>query len=305
MGVINTGNFAKALWPGVSTFYGEAYKEYPIEYTDLYDEESSTKAYEEDVGISGFGLAEEVSEGGKTPYDEARQSYINRYINRTYRKGFIITMEAMEDNQYDIAALGKKKAEALKFSMNQTKEIIAANIYNRAFTTGYTYGDGVVLGSASHPLYAGGTFSNIPSVAADLSEAALEQACIDIAAFTDDRGLTRAFLPKSLHISKEGLFEEHRILNSILQNDTANNAVNALRALNMFPGGAKVNHYFTDTDAWFIRTNCPDGMKYKNRKETTFGMDNDTDTFNAKFYAYFRCSYGNTDPRGIYCSAGA
>jgi hypothetical protein len=305
MGVINTGSFAKALWPGVSTWFGEGYKEWPIEFTDLYDEESSSKAYDEDVGVSGFGLAEEVAEGGKTPYDEAKQSFINRYINRTYRKGFIITMEAMEDNQYNLEALGKKKAEALKFSMNQTLEILGANPYNRAFTAGYTYGDGVVLCSASHPLFAGGTFSNIPAVAADLSEASLEQACIDIAGFANDRGLLVSIMPKSLHVPKELIFEAHRILKSVLQNDSANNATNALRDMGLFPGGAKVNHYFTDTDAWFVRTNCPDGMKYKNRKALTFGMDNDSDTFNAKFYAHFRCSFGNTDPRGIYGSSGS
>ena len=290
----------------MSTWFGEGYKEWPVEFKDLFDEEASSKAYDEDVGVSGFGLAEEVSEGGKTPYDEARQSYIQRYINRTYRKGFIITMEAMEDNQYDISVLGKKQAQALKFSMNQTLEILGANIYNRAFTSGYTYGDGVVLGSALHPLFAGGTFSNVPAVNSDISEAALEQACIDIAGFTNDRGLLISIMPKSLHVSKEQIFEAHRILNSILQPDQVNNNINAMRATNLFPEGAKVNHYFTDTDAFFIRTNCPDGMKYKNRKTLTFGMgDNDSDTFNAKFYAYFRCSFGNTDPRGVYCAPGA
>jgi hypothetical protein len=304
MGVINTGSLAKAMYPGVSTWFGEGYKEWPVEWTDLFDEEASNRAYEEDVGVSGFGLAEEVSEGGKTPYDEAKQTYIQRYINRTYRKGFIVTMEAMEDNLYNIEVLGKKKAEALKFSMNQTQEILGANIYNRAFSSGYTYADGVVACSLLHPLFAGGYLANTPAIASDLSEAALEQACIDIGAFTDDKGLLRSFQAKSLHIPKELQFEAHRILNSILQSDSANNNVNALRAMNMFPGGAKVNHYFTDTDAWFIRTNCPDGMKTKNRKPVTFGMDNDSDTFNAKFYAYFRRSYGMTDPRGIYGSPG-
>ena len=305
MGVINTGSFAKALWPGVSTWYGQKYDEWPVEYKDLFDEESSTKAYEEDVGVSGFGLAEEVTEGGKTPFDEARQAFINRYINKTYRKGFIVTMEAMEDAQYDLASLGKNKAQALAFSMRQTKEVLAANVYNRAFTSGYTFGDGAILCVSSHPLFSGGTFSNVPSVASDLSEAALEQAVIDIATYPNDRGMIISVLAKTLIISKENQFEAHRILNSILQNDSANNAVNALRSMSIFPGGAKINHYLTDTDAWFVRTNCPDGMKYKNRKETDFGMDNDSDTFNAKFYAYFRCSFGNTDPRGIYGSAGA
>lgn len=305
MGAINTGSFAKAMYPGVSTWYGEGYKEYPTEWTDLFDSEPSTRAYEEDVAISGFGLAEEVTEGGKTPYDEARQSYITRYINRTYRKGFIVTMEAMEDNLYNIEALGKKKAQALGFSMRQTEEILGANVYNRAFTAGYTYGDGVVLGSALHPLFGGGTFSNTPAVASDLSESSLEQACIDIAGFTNDRGLLINIMPKSLIVPKELIFEAHRILNSILQPGGANNDINAIRAMNLFPGGAKVNHYLTDPDAWFIRTNCPEGMKHKNRKEVTFGMDNDSDTFNAKFYAYFRGSWGMTDPRSMYANPGA
>ena len=304
MGVINTGSFAKAMYPGVSKWFGDGYKEWPVEWTDLFDVESSNRAYEEDVGISGFGLAELVNEGGKTPYDEAKQTYIQRYINRTYRKGFIVTMEAMEDNLYNIEALGKKKAEALKFSMNQTKEILGANIYNRAFTAGYTYADGVVMCSLLHPLFAGGYLANTPAIAADLSEASLEQACIDIAGYTDDRGNLRSFMPKTLIVPKELVFEAYRILKSVLQSDSANNNVNALRAMNIFPDGAKVNHYLTDTDAWFVRTNCPDGMKAKVRKETTFGMENDSDTFNAKFYAHFRISFGMTDPRGIYGSPG-
>jgi hypothetical protein len=305
MGIINTGSFSKALWPGINKWYGEKYNEWKTEYTALFDEEKSNKAYEEDVGISGFGLAKLTTEGGSTQYDEASQSFINRYINETFRLGFMITMEAMEDNQYDISALGKNKAQALAFSMRQTKEILAANVYNRAFSSSYTFGDGKALCVTDHPLKAGGTFANTLSVAADLSEAAIEQACIDIAGFVNDRGLKISIMPKSLHVPKELLFEAYRILNSILQSDQANNNINALNALNLFPGGAQVNHYLTDTDAWFIRTNCPEGMKYKNRTETIFGMDNDTDTFNAKFYAYFRCKFGNTDPRGVYGSPGA
>lgn len=305
MGIINTGSFSKALWPGINKWYGETYNEWPVEFTALFDEETSNKAYEEDVGISGFGLAQETTEGGNTPYDEASQAFINRYINRTYRLGFNITMEAMEDNQYDISALGKNKAKALAFSMRQTKEILAANVYNRAFDSNYTFGDGSVLCTTSHALKSGGTFANTLAVAADLSEASLEQACIDIAAFTNDRGLKISIMPKSLHVPKELIFESYRILNSILQSGGANNDINALNAMNLFPSGAKVNHYFMDTDAWFIRTNCPEGMKYKNRTETKFGMDNDTDSFNAKFYAYFRCAFGNTDPRGVYGSPGA
>jgi hypothetical protein len=305
MGVINTGSFAKALWPGINKWYGEAYKEWPVEFTQRFDEEKSTKAYEEDVGVSGFGLAGEKSEGSPVSYDEAQQGFVDRYVNKTYALGFIVTEEAMEDNQYNLSALGKKKAQALAFSMRQTKEILGANIYNRGFNSGYTYGDGVELFSALHPNKAGGTFSNEPVIAADLSEAALEQACIDIADYRNDRGLRISMMPRTLHIPKELMFEAERILKSVLQNDTANNAINALRSTGMFSGGVKVNHYFTDADAWFVRTNCLDGMKYFNRRATKFGIDNDFDTSNAKFKSSFRCSYGNTDPRAVYGSAGA
>lgn len=305
MGVINTGSFAKSLWPGVNKWYSDAYNEYPIEYTILFDKENSNKAYEEDVGSMGFGLANETAQGESVKYDTASQAYINRYIHKKYTLGFRITEEAIDDNQYDISALGRKDARALAFSMRQTKEIVAANVYNRFTTAGYTYGDGQVLGSASHPLFGGGTFSNMPSVAADLSEAALEQAVIDIAGFVNDRGLKVSILPKTLIIPAALLFEAERILKSVLQNDTSNNAVNALKNLNMFPGGAKVNHYLTDPDAWFIRTNCPDGMKYMERKGDSFAMDNDFNTADAMFKASARYSFGNTDPRGLYGCVGA
>jgi len=307
MGIINTGSFAKALWPGISKWYGETYNEWPEEYTALFDHATSNKAYEEEVGVSGFGLAQEKTQGAGVAFDEASQAFITRYINKTYALGFIVTQEAMEDNQYDLSVLGKAKAKALAFSMRQTKEIIAANIYNRAFTGSGnpTYGDGKVLCASDHPLKAGGSFSNVLAVAADLSEAALEQACIDIGGFVNDRGLKISIMPESLHIPKELMFEAERILKSTLQNDTANNAVNALRSTGMFKKGVKVNHYFTDADAWFIRTNCPEGMKYFERVATEFGMDNDFDTYNARFKARFRCAFGNTDPRGIFGSAGA
>lgn len=305
MSVINTGSFAKALWPGVNKWYSDSYNEFPVEYVILYDKETSNRAYVEDVGVMGFGLADETAEGGRVQYDTASQTYINRYIHKKYTKGFIITEEAMDDNQYDISVLGRKDAKALAFSMRQTKEIVGANVYNRAFNGSYVFGDAVSLCSASHPLFGGGTFSNMPAVACDLSEAALEQACIDIAGFVNDRGLKIAVLPKTLIIPKELAFEAERILKSTLQSDTANNAINALKSMNMFPGGAKVNHYLTDADAWFIRTNCPDGMKYFERQADKFAMDNDFDTSNAKFKAVGRYSFGNTDPRGLYGSAGA
>jgi hypothetical protein len=294
----------------LSAWFGQSYKEWPEEYKFLFDEEQSRKAYEEEVGVSGFGLAKEKSEGAGIQFDEASQSFVMRYTNKTYTLGFIITQEMIEDNQYDLTVIGKKDAKALAFSMRQTKEVLAANIYNRAFNTSYLYGDGSTLvasaggGSASHATKAGGTYTNGPAVAADLSEAALEQACIDIMGFTNDRGLKISIMPKTLIVPKELTFEAERILKSTLQNDTANNAINALRATGVIPE-VKVNHYLTDADAWFIRTNCPEGLKYFNRVPTEFSMDNDFDTTNAKFRARFRCSFGVSDKRAIYGSQGA
>lgn len=302
---INAAAFAKALWPGINKWYGEVYNEWPEEYVDLFDVQTSSKAYEEDVGISGFGLAQQKAEGDGVQYDSAKQAFTDRYIHRTYALGFVITQEAMEDNQYNIGVLGRQQARALAFSMRQTVEVLAANVYNRAFSSSYTFGDGKELCATDHPLFAGGTFSNELSVAADLSEAALEQACIDIGGFVNDRGLKIAVRPRSLHIPKELEFEAARILKSTLQADTANNAINALKSTGAFPGGVKMNHYFTDPDAWFIRTDCPEGMKMYNRVDTEFAMDNDFDTYNAKYKARFRKSFGNTDPRGVFGSPGA
>jgi len=304
---ITTGSITKALWPGVNSFFGLAYAERPTEWTDLFDVQNSTKAYEEDVSLSGFGLAVEKTEGGGISYDDARQAFITRYINRTYALGFIITQEAIEDAMasYRIAFLGQKEGRALGFSMRQTWEILGANVYNRAFNSAYTFGDGKELCATNHPKYAGGTFANELAVAADLSEASLEQACIDIAGFTNDRGLKVAILPQTLIIPKELEFEAERILKSTLQNDSANNAINALRSRGKFPGGVKINHYLTDADAWFIRTNCPDGMKYFDRIGLEFKPDNDFDSGNAKFKARRRGSFGNSDPRAIFASQGA
>jgi len=289
----------------VNAFYGETYNEWPVEYSDLFDEQKSSKAFEEDVGVSGFGLAVEKSEGAGVSYDDARQSYVTRAINRTFCLGFIITEEAVEDNQYNLAVLGRRDAKALAFSMRQTKEILAANVYNRAFNATYTFGDGKEMCATDHPLYAGGTFANELAVAADLSEASLEQACIDLAGMTNDRGLKISIMPKSLIISKENMFEATRILKSQLQNDSANNAINALRQMGMFPGGAKVNHYLTDADAWFIRTNAPEGLKYFNRIGNEFKPDNDFDSGNAKFKSRFRCVFTVGDPRSIFASPGS
>jgi phage major head subunit gpT-like protein len=201
--------------------------------------------------------------------------------------------------------VGQRKAKGLAFSMRQTKEIIAANVYNRAFTSTFTGGDGKELLATDHPNFSGGTWQNELTTSADMSEAALEQACIDIASFTNDRGLKIAYRPTTLIIPKELEFDTARILKNTDRPATADRDINALKALGKFSKGMIVNHYLTDTDAWFIRTDCPDGLKYFERRADEFGMDNDFDTENAKFKATSRYSFGWTDPRGLYGSPGA
>jgi len=301
-GVITTGNFAKSLWPGVNKWYGKSYSEYPVEWTAMFDQNKSSRAWEEDVGTSGLGLAVVKAEGAPVTFDSERQGFTTRYNHVTYALGFVVTREAFDDDLYDI--VGQKKAQALAFSMRQTKEIIAANVYNRATTSGYTGGDGIVLLSASHVNVAGGTYSNIIATASDLSEAALEQASIDIQNFTNDRGLRISVVPKVLVIPTNLEFEAMRILKSDGRVGTDNNDMNVIKTLGTIPAVHK-NHYLTDTDAWFIRTNVQDGMKYFERRADSFDMDNDWDTENAKFKATARYSFGWTDPRGLYGSMGA
>lgn len=302
MSVINSGSFAKALWPGVNAWYGKAYSEWPEEYSKLFDKSTSSKAFEEDVGISSFGLAIQKAEGAPISYDSERQAFITRYQHAVYALGFIITREMMEDDQYDV--VGQRKAQGLAFSMRQTKEIIAANVYNRAVTAGFVGGDGVTLLSTAHPNLKGGTWSNRLATDADLSEASLEQACIDIAGFTNDAGLLIAVRPESLIIPRQLMFEAKRILGSDGRVGTDNNDLNALKTLGVVPT-IVTNHYLTDVDAWFIRTDVQNGMKYIERRADSFDMDNDWDTENAKFKATARYSFGWTDARALCGSPGA
>ena len=302
MSIINSGSFAKALWPGVNAWYGKSYAEYPTEYDKLFDKFTSSKAFEEDVGISSFGLAVQKSEGSPISYDTERQAFITRYQHVVYALGFIITREMMEDDQYDV--VGQRKAQSLAFSMRQTKEVVAANVYNRAFNSSYTGGDGQSMISASHPNLKGGTWSNQIATASDLSEAALEQACIDIAGFTTDAGLLIAQRPETLIIPRPLMFEAKRILSADGRVGTDNNDPNALKAMGLIPE-VVTNHFLTDPDAWFIRTDAPHGMKYFERRADSFEQDNDFDTENAKYKATARYSFGWSDPRAIYGSAGA
>lgn len=302
MSIINSGSFAKALWPGVNAWYGKAYSEYPVEWTKLFEQFKSTRQFEEDVGVSSFGLAVVKPEGAPIYYDSERQAFITRYQHVTYALGFIITREIMEDDQYDV--VGQRKAQGLAFSMRQSKEIIAANVYNRAFNSSYTGGDGKELLATDHPLFAGGTWANELSTAADLSEASLEQAHIDIAGFTNDRGLLISVRPKALIIPRQLMFEAKRITAPTGRPGTDTNDVNAMKAMGLVPE-VVVNHYLTDTDAWFLRTDAPHGMKHFERRGDSFDMDNDFDTENAKYKATARYSFGWTDPRGLFGSPGA
>lgn len=302
MAVITTGNHPKALWPGIKAWWGRQYNEHQVEYTDLFDVDTSKKNYEEDVQLTGFGLAPIKAQGASVSYDSETQGFTTRYTHVAYALGYIVTREERDDSLY--VEVSKRRSQANAFSMRQTKEIVAANIYNRATTAGYTGGDGVVMLSASHTSTAG-TWSNILTTAADLSEASLEDLLIQIMTATNDKGLKIALMPQSLHIHPNEWFNANRILKSTLQNDSANNAVNVLKMVNALPKGIKMNHYFTDTDAWFVRTNAPRGMICYNRAQDELKMDNDFSTDNALAKSYERYSFGWTDPRGVYGSPGA
>ncbi len=298
-----TGALSKALKPGVDTWFGLAYNQFPAEYLQIFDKQVSNQNFEEDVGVNGFGLAMVKNEGSPVPYIDMQQNFIKRYVHVVYALGFIITREAIEDNQY--MKLAQQRTQALSRSMLQTKENIAANILNRAFSNSYVGADGLELCSTAHLLGKGGTYSNKIATAADLSEAALEQALIDIRAFVDDAGLTIAVKGQKLIIPSALQFEAHRILKSDLQVNSAENNINAMRSMGMLPGGVVVNDYLTDSDAWFIKTDVMEGLKFYQRREV--GMENDTDfdSENMKFKCTERYSFGWTDPRGVYGSPGA
>ena len=302
-GVINTGSFAKALWPGVKTWFGMEYKEHPPEYPKIFKKDTSDKAYEEMVATSGTGLAPVKTETGSVSYDSMRQLYVNRATHVEYALGFIISEVAIEDNQYK--QLAKQRSRSLAFSLRQTKETVAANVLNRAFNSTYTGGDGLELCSTAH-ITEGSTFANELATAADLSGASLEQAVIDIAGFVNHRNLNINVMPQALLVHRNNMFEAERILKSALEYDTANNAINALKSMNMFPKGIIVNHYLTDADAFFVLTDATDGMTFFQRRPLRLSpVENDYDTANAKFKADERYSFTWGDPRSIFGSPGA
>lgn len=298
---ITTGAHPKALWPGIKAWWGRSYNEHKEEYPDLFDRETSDKAYEEDVEITGFGLAPIKPEGSALVYDTETQGAVTRYTHVAYSLGYIVSFEELRDNLY--TKVSKRRAQALSFSMRQTKENVAAQVFNRAFSSSFTFGDGQPMISTAHPTLAGNQ-SNQLTTAADASEAAFEDLTVQIMQAQNNRGLRISVLPQSLHVPVQLFYESNRILKSVLQNDTANNAVNVLKAVNVFPGGIKVNHYLTSATAWFIRTNIPNGLKHYERDAISFDQDNDFDTKNAKAACYERYSFGMSDFRSVFATAG-
>lgn len=302
-GVITTGSHPKLLWPGVYTTWGQIYDAHEKEYTDLYEIKYSDKAYEQGVQVTPFGLAPVKAQGTAVTYDGEVQGAVNTFQHVAYALGYIVTFEELRDNQYKEVAT--RRAQANAFSMQQTVENVGAFLYNNAFSTTYfTTGDGAALCSTAHINATGGTFSNALATPADLSESSLEDLTIQIMGAQNDTGLLINVMPQSLHVSRNEWYNANRILQSVLQSNTANNNINVLKATNVFPKGIKMNHYFTSAHPWFIRTNAPEGMTLFWRDEPMFDQDNDFDTKNAKAASYMRLSVGCTEPRGIYGSNG-
>lgn len=303
MAVITSGNHPKALWPGIHAWWGRKYDEHVEECLELFDQDSSEQSYEEDVQVKGFGLAPVKPEGMGISYDAEVQGYVTRYTHVAYALGYIVTYEELKDGLYE--TVSRRRAESLAFSMRQTKENVAANVYNRAFNSSFTFGDGVELISTAHPSSAGNQ-SNHLTTAADMSEVAIEDLIIQVMGATNDKGLKISLMAQSLHVPRQLWFESNRILKSVLQNDSANNAINVLKSTNALPKGIKVNHYFTDADAWFLRTNVPNGLKFFMREAKSFTQDNDFGTKNALAACYERYAFGATDTvRAVFGSPGA
>lgn len=302
MAVITRGHHPKASWPGVKRWYGMEYKQYTPIWPQMFERLNSTKQYEEDVEEIGFGLLSTKNEAGAISFDTAVQGVVSRYTHITYGLGFQVTMEELQDNQYE--KLSFRRASRLARSVYETEETIHANVFNRAFDSNYTGGDSVQMIASTHPT-GDGTQSNVLSTAADMSEASIEDLCIQIANATDSRGLKFSNKPQMLIVPNNLMFEATRIVKSVLQNDTANNATNAIRMMNIFPGGVLVNPYLTDTDAWFIRTDCMDGITHYDRMAATFEQDNDFDTKNARASVVLRFSAGWSNWRQIYGTPGA
>ena len=299
---ISRSQLVKELEPGLNALFGLEYKNYTDEHTQIFDIENSDRAFEEEVMLSGFGNAEVKPEGSSVNYDDAKETFTARYTHETLALAFSITEEAIEDNLYD--RLASRYTKALARSMANAKQVKAANVLNNAFSSSFTGGDGVELCSAVHPIVAG-TFKNELSTAADLNETSLEQSLIDIAGMTDDRGLKIAAQGVKMIIPSELQFTAERLMKSTGRVGTADNDINAVANMGMIPQGYVINHYLTDTDAFFIKTDVPNGLKMFVRAPVKTAMEGDFESGNVRYKARERYSFGFSDPRGIFGSPGA
>jgi len=300
---ISRSQLVKELEPGLNALFGLEYSRYENQHAEIYTTETSDRAFEEEVMLSGFASAPTKQEGAGVVFDTAGETFTARYNHETIALAFAITEEAIEDNLYD--RLAARYTRALARSMSNTKQVKAANVLNQAQFTAVTGGDGKPLISNAHPLATGGTFSNVLSVAADLNETSLEQSLIDIAGFVDERGLRIATQGRKMIIPKELQFTAERLMKSPQRVGTADNDINALANMGMIPEGYRVNHFLADTDAFFILTDAPNGLKHFVRSPIKTAIEGDFDTGNVRFKARERYSFGFSDPRGIFGSPGA
>ena len=300
---ISRAQLLKELLPGLNALFGLEYKRYPEEHKEIFDTENSERSFEEETKLSGFGAAPVKNEGQAISYDNAQEAWTARYNHETIAMGFSVTEEAMEDNLYD--SLSSRYTKALARAMAYTKQVKAANILNNGFNSAFKYGDGQPLFSTAHPLVSGGTNSNTPSTAVDLNETALENAVIQIAAWTDERGLLIAAKPKKLVIPPALMFVATRLLETSLRVGTTDNDINALKNNGSIPEGYTVNHFLTDTNGWFLTTDVPNGLKHFVRVPLSTSMDGDFDTGNVRYKARERYSFGVSDPLGMYGSPGS
>jgi hypothetical protein len=300
---ISRAQLLKELLPGLNALFGLEYARYGEEHKEVYETENSERSFEEETKLSGFSAAPVKNEGSAIAYDNGQEAWTARYNHETIAQGFSLTEEAIEDNLYD--SLSARYTKALARSMAYTKQVKAAAVLNNGFSSSYTGGDGVSLFSASHPLVSGGTNSNIPTTAADLNETSLEAAVIQISLWTDERSLLIAAKPRKLVVPPSLQFVATRLLETELRVGTNDNDINALKNNGSIPEGYAINHFLTDTNAWFLTTDVPNGMKHFVRVPLQNSMDGDFDTGNVRYKSRERYSFGWSDPLGMYGSAGA
>ena len=302
MAAISRAQLLKELLPGLNALFGLEYERYGEEWKELFEVESSDRSFEEEQKLSGFGAAPVKNEGSAIAYDTAQEAWSTRYTHETIALGFSLTEEAVEDNLYD--SLSARYTKALARAMAYTKEVKGANILNNGFNSNYAGGDGKELFSNAHPLVNGSTLSNVPSTPTDLNETSLENAVIQISLWTDERGLLIAAKPKKLVIPPALQFVATRLLETQLRVGTTDNDVNAIVNNGSIPGGYSINHFLTDTNAWFLQTDIPNGLKHFVRSALATSMDSDFDTGNARYKARERYSYGWSDPLAMFGSQG-